>query len=111
VVISICPGALIYARRDTPHPTMILFAAPARTAISSPTGSNRHRSRVPHPRRASTTANPSRPGRVDRAHPAPKQAQTDESVEIGQDDVTRQSKSLDGQNGQPVERRLRPYRR
>jgi hypothetical protein len=25
VVISICPEALIYARRDTPHTTMIFF--------------------------------------------------------------------------------------
>jgi hypothetical protein len=39
VVISICPEALIYTRRDTPYPTMIFSAAPARTAISSPTGS------------------------------------------------------------------------
>jgi hypothetical protein len=39
VVISICPEALNYARRDTPHAAMILFAAPERTAISSPTGS------------------------------------------------------------------------
>jgi hypothetical protein len=39
VVISICPEALNYARRDTPEPTMIFFAAPARTTISSPTGS------------------------------------------------------------------------
>ena len=39
MVISICPEALNYVRRDTPHPTLILFAAPARTVISSPTGS------------------------------------------------------------------------
>ena len=39
VVISICPEALNYARRDTPHPTMIFSVAPTWTAISSPTGS------------------------------------------------------------------------
>ena len=41
-MISICPEALIYARRDTLHPTMIFFAASARTAISSPAGSERN---------------------------------------------------------------------
>jgi len=39
VVISICPEALNYLRRDTPPTAMILFRAPARTVISSPTGS------------------------------------------------------------------------
>ena len=41
-MISICPEALIYARRDTPPTTMIFFSAQPRhqqPLISSPTGS------------------------------------------------------------------------